>query len=119
MAPTRVSLRQIATTPLSSFAPTWSSGNLTWTAGTAQNVNHSLGRVPYLHRCVFVCVTAHTFNGVAYAVGDEYGNDFYLDNANNNYGVVATRINASLIRITPFPIGGMSSTNWRIRIDLW
>ncbi len=124
MAPTKISLRQMATTPLSSFAPAWTSGNLTWTAGTAQTVNHTLGRIPHMARVAYVCIAAHTVNGVPYSVGDEIHESFVLDSSNNPYNAAIQRISSVAVRFVPNQIGtfigaGYPSASWRVRVDLW
>ncbi len=111
-----------AATRYMNFAPVWTSGNLTWVAGTAQTVNHALGRKPYLIRTCYVCVTAHSQGGVNYAVGDEIDGQA-LSDTSNFFNILIQQVTPTLIRFRPhnmsFGLGSYTHANWRVRIDLW
>lgn len=119
-----VPIRFINPQPSGSLAPAWTSGNLTWAAGTAQAVNHTLGRKPYIVRPVWICSTAHIVSGVSYAVGNEMAADLFLDQAGNPYNISIFLISPTQIGFTPYIInsliGGVyPAANWRVKIDLW
>lgn len=105
-----------------SFAPNWTSGNLAWTYGVAQTLNHGLGRMPHFWLLQWECITAETVGGISYSVGDRVGADFDVASG-VVYGAMIARSNASSIVVVPWQpnasLGNLTAARWRLRVNLW
>lgn len=123
----------VSNTGLISFAPTFTSSNITLVAGALITIAHGLGRLPYLLTCIATCVTNDTSTGfVAGDVLDIPISNFTFWNgaSTNDFGMYA-RLNSVDIFIgvaasgllvlnkTTFTHNSMTLADWHFVFNGW